>query len=76
MTRLEFFRRRAGLTVKEVADRMGIAPANISAIERGWRRPWPKFKKQAAEILQVPYEQLWEENPELDRLLEAEGVGK
>lgn len=69
MIRLEFFRRRAGLTTKEFASLIGIAPSNISAIERGWRKPWPKFKQQAADILKIPYEQLWEDNPELDKLL-------
>lgn len=69
MTRLEFFRRRAGLSTKELAARMGIAPANVSAVERGIRKPWPKFKEDSARALNISYADIWLDNNSLDKIL-------
>ena len=47
--------RRHGLTMKELADRMGITPGHLSAIANG-RRPWTPFlrEKVMAVLGEVP----------------------
>ncbi|MCL6448260.1 MAG: helix-turn-helix transcriptional regulator [Armatimonadetes bacterium] len=72
ISRLEFFRRLAGLNHREFAKKLGVAPTNVSLIERGYRKPWPAFKERAAAVLRVDYETLWGDNPLLDQILSGE----
>lgn len=72
ISRLRYFRELAGLTPKELAEKMGIKPANISMVEKGHRKPWPAFKERAAAVLRVDYETLWGDNPLLDQILSGE----
>lgn len=59
ITKLEVERRRAGLTIKELAEKMGISASLVNQIEKGTRRPYPKFRREAAQILGVPEDQLF-----------------
>ncbi|MFI5802095.1 helix-turn-helix domain-containing protein [Streptomyces sp. NPDC051561] len=48
---LKAFRRRAGLTQEEFAERSGYSVQTIAKIEQGRRFPQPEFVEQAEEIL-------------------------
>ena len=54
ITKLELTRRQKGFRAKELAKRMEISPVIVSQIETGERKPYPKFKRLASEILEVP----------------------
>ena len=50
--RLRFLRERAGLTQEELANRAGLTPNAVSALERGTRtRPYPHTVRSLAEAL-------------------------
>lgn len=51
--KIHFAREEKGLTPRELAEAVGIAPAHISAIERGATRPANETLKRLAEILGV-----------------------
>ena len=59
MTRVELYRRMAGLTQTELAKRIGIAAPAIVQVERGHRKPWPKIRRDIAEALGYPEEELF-----------------
>jgi transcriptional regulator with XRE-family HTH domain len=59
LTNFEIARRRVGLTQAEFAKQLGIAPALVSQVERGYRTPWPKFRKGASEILGIAESELF-----------------
>jgi transcriptional regulator with XRE-family HTH domain len=61
ISNLEVERRRAGMTIKKLADKMGISGSLVSQIENGVRKPYPKFRRQASEILGVPEELLFDD---------------
>ena len=60
ITKLEIARREKGLNAKKLAKLMGISPVIISQIETGERKPYPKFKRLASEILDVPERKLFQ----------------
>jgi len=52
--KLRVLRERAGLTQEELAERAGVTPHAISALERGTRtRPYPHTVRSIADALQV-----------------------
>lgn len=62
-TNLELFRRQAGLSQLEVAQKTGYSNRTISAYERGrWPNPSKKFKRKVAEALGIPIEVLFPDN--------------
>lgn len=54
--RLTQARRLAGLTKKEVAERLGVTPAAVGQYETGVSRPRPDLLPQMAKVLDVPVE--------------------
>lgn len=65
MTKLEFLRRTKGFTQREFAEKLGIHPTIISQIEKGFRKPYPKFLQKSAEILGVKASDLIDEEGNL-----------
>lgn len=57
--RLARIRKRAGLTQRELAGRIGIAQGTLAQVECGDRRLWPKLRRTLAEELNVPEEKLF-----------------
>jgi transcriptional regulator with XRE-family HTH domain len=53
LTALRFARQQAGLTLTEFARELGMNKGLVSRLERGEARPWPSFRRRAAEILGV-----------------------
>ncbi|HBT48964.1 MAG TPA: XRE family transcriptional regulator [Caldanaerobacter subterraneus] len=60
VTKLEVIRRQLGLSQKELGYKINQSASTISQIERGFRKPWPKIRKQIAEVLGVAEEELFE----------------
>lgn len=60
ISKLEKTRREKGFSAKDLAEQMGISPVIVSQIETGERKPYPKFKRLASEILETPEETLFE----------------
>ncbi|ACV64373.1 transcriptional regulator, XRE family [Desulfofarcimen acetoxidans DSM 771] len=64
MLRLRQERQQRGLTQVKLSGMTGIASTDISAIENGWKRPYPGWKKRIAKALGVygpKADQLFEE---------------
>ena len=62
MTIAELERRLQGKTHKNISDTYGGNPCDISQIERGHRKPWPKLRKAIAAALNVDERDLFEED--------------
>ncbi|MBT9282303.1 MAG: helix-turn-helix domain-containing protein [Hydrogenibacillus schlegelii] len=60
MTKIEFYRRLAGLSTVELAGRLGVHPSNLSHLERFHRKPWPRLRHRLAEVLGVPETELFD----------------
>lgn len=74
MTKLELYRRMAGLSQLELARRIGINATAIVQVERGDRKPWPKLRRGIAEALGYPEEELfapdgWPLQVELEKVM-------
>ena len=69
-TELRAAARRRGLTMKELADKMGVSAGYLSQIANG-RRPWtPKMREKAASVLGVcPRIRSWRRKPPRNNLL-------
>jgi|GEM_PF-6148031 len=61
LTALKFWRMYRGLTAKATAAKMGISITCYSLVETGTMQAWPKFKRTAAAVLDVPEHLLFEE---------------
>ena len=55
------YRLRAGLSQTELARRIRVAPQNLSSIERGQLKAWPRIKKSLARALKVKESALFPE---------------
>jgi len=53
------YRQRAGLTQVELARKACIAESNLSAIECGRLKPWPKAKRAIVRALKVRIEEVF-----------------
>ncbi len=53
MTRIEFLRKEIELTQSQFARQIGESQCNISQIERGIRKPWPRVRKAISDALGV-----------------------
>lgn len=60
MTLVEFIRRQKGMSQAELGRRLGVHPSNLSRVERGFQRPWPKLRRELAQLFEVPEEVLFE----------------
>jgi transcriptional regulator with XRE-family HTH domain len=56
-SRLRHLREAAGLTQKQLADRLGVGPSRVSDLERGHREPGWRVACQIADALGVSVEQ-------------------
>ena len=63
MLQLRIERQKRGLSQVKLSCMTGIASTDISAIENGWKKPFPGWKKRIAKALGV-------HGPEADRLFE------
>lgn len=54
--RIREIRQKAGLTQKQLADRMGVTPSHIGQYERGLRKPSNEKIKKFADALNIPFE--------------------
>jgi len=48
-----------GITQTKLAARLGIAQSNLSAVENGRLAPWPKLRRELAELLNVDESKLF-----------------
>ncbi len=62
MTRIEFLRRELGWKQKELADQYNGHSCDISQIELGVRKPWPRVRKSIAQALGVSEADLFDDN--------------
>lgn len=62
INRVKEYRERAGLSQVELSRRARIASPNLSAIEHGERKAWPKARRQLARALKCQESELFPEN--------------
>lgn len=62
MTRVEFLRRERGWKQKDLAQLYGGHSCDVSQIEQGIRKPWPRVRKDIADSLGVSEEDLFDRN--------------
>lgn len=63
ITNLEIYRKRAGLTQKQLAQKIGYHNSMISKFERGFTiRVSKKFKNKISKVLRIPKSILFNEN--------------
>lgn len=63
MLRLKMERQRRGISQVKLSGITGIASTDISAIENGWKKPFPGWKRRISKALGVT-------GPEADKLFE------
>jgi len=56
--KLRLLRQRQGLTVRELAKQVGVSFSNIASIERGTSKPSLDLLKKLADLYEVSYDQL------------------
>lgn len=61
MNQVRVYREKKGLTQFELAKRCNIFPADISKIESGGIRPYPKWRERLSQALEVEEEELFPE---------------
>lgn len=61
--RLAFYRQVMGIPQIELARLTGVSPSAISKWEQDWAVPQRKYAYQVAEILRVPVQKLWPDEP-------------
>ncbi len=67
-------RERAGLTQAQVAEAVGIAPSNLSALENGHRAASPALVERILGAMRRPSEALAAHREEVRRLIEEAGA--
>jgi len=65
MKALEVAMLERGITQKELAEMIGRTPSTISQITNGHRKPWPKLRREIAEALHIPENELFDEKGNL-----------
>ena len=60
VTPLKIKRIERGIKVYDFAAALGNSPSKLSLIENGLEQPDWWFKERSAEILNVPFDELWE----------------
>lgn len=58
---LELERRKRGLTQKELGEKVGIGPAEISRMENGMSKPFPAYIRRLSQFFGIPGEKLFRE---------------
>lgn len=61
MTRLEYERKKRGWTQTDLAYHAKVSVPDISKIERGWMKPFPRYAKRLSEVLGIPEDELTKE---------------
>ena len=64
MTKMRMLRKASGLTMKEVAQRVGRTEGCISLYETGRREPSVKMAKKLAQVLGCVWEELYDDDPD------------
>ena len=57
--RLSDVRSARGLTQRDLAELLGVSRTSVSAVENGHVAAWPKFRRNAAQILAVEEDELF-----------------
>jgi len=65
MTRLKAAILEQGLTQRELAQMINQSPSSISQVINGFMRPWPKLRREIAEALHIPENELFDEKGNL-----------
>jgi len=52
-------RKAKGYTQQQLAEQIGVSRALVAQVEAGWRKPYPKFKRLASEILGIEEQKLF-----------------
>jgi transcriptional regulator with XRE-family HTH domain len=60
-TELARVREARALSQKQLAELLGISPSTLSSVENGHSRPWPKLRRECAQILGLSEETLFPE---------------
>ena len=60
MTKIELLRRLAGLTQKELANRIGVSVSCIRAMGSRYYKPWPKLRRKVTEFFGYTEEELFD----------------
>ena len=63
--RIKEFRQKLGISQVELARRAHTAGPNLSAVERGERKAWPKLKRSLARVLKTCQNELFHDEKEL-----------
>ena len=58
-TRLAEIRSARGMTQQDLASGLGVSRTSVSAVENGHVEAWPKFRRDAAQILDVEEDELF-----------------
>lgn len=61
--RVREIRLEKGMSQSYLARMVGVAEPNLSQIERGQRAPWPKLKREIAQVLKISQEEIFPEVP-------------
>jgi transcriptional regulator with XRE-family HTH domain len=61
MSKLKEERLKKGLTQAQLSALKGLAPQDISALENGWRRPFPVWRKKLSQALDKTESELFPE---------------
>jgi transcriptional regulator with XRE-family HTH domain len=61
MNTMKAYRQQAGLTLTELAYKMGLAYSTVTNIENGLIRSYPKFRRKAAEALSTTESAIFDE---------------
>ena len=54
-------REELGLSQSKLARLVGVPESAMSDIELGKRRPWPKVRRELANVLEMPQSELFQE---------------
>ncbi|MCR4430649.1 MAG: helix-turn-helix transcriptional regulator [Tepidanaerobacteraceae bacterium] len=61
MLTLELERRKRGLTQKQLGEKVGIGPAEISRMENGMSKPFPAYIERLSKFFNIPGDELFKE---------------
>ena len=60
-TRLAQVREQRGLTQRQLGELIGLSSSSVSGIENGHIRPWPKFRRDVADLLDLNESDLFDD---------------
>lgn len=61
------YREKLGLSQTQLAQKISLAPGNLSNLENGKRNPWPKVRRDLARVLGATEKKLFPDGGESER---------